>query len=222
MKRFFIIIILLLAAIGGGAYFYYNNKHVKIPEYQRTELEEIPKFASVEERNQYVDNFANAGEILDDENEDHTYNAGGFTTANVMNLAEISEYIGIDGMVFVQEELTLAMEMLPKLRKDTQGLEDNKIESYLSTYRNEIVRQYGISAIGKFKDFIMSLSFIDKGEKINEGVIIKSSIKKVGNNVSFDFTVKTNKENTYTYIITVVIFTLNETSDYLIYWSVRK
>jgi len=219
MKKL-IIMLLILLLIGGGAYLYHINKDNNIPEYQKNKYKEKLEFKTNEEKQEFVNEFASDGEILDEENEDYPYVVGGFTTANIPNVVDVLDYLGIEGMVFVKEELTLALEMLPKLKEDTRDLEVGELKRYFSEHENKIIKQYGITTLDKFQEFVESLAFIKENEKISEGVINTSSIEKVGNTVLFDLVIKDRAGNTNTYKIKVDTIPSGENVEFSLYWEV--
>ena len=219
MKKLLIIITILILSLIGGISFYYIRLQNNKPEYIKSKYKEMPGFENEKERQDFINQFASASEILEEENEDYPYNAGGIDTANIINIAELLDYIGVDGMVFAEEELTLSLEMLPRIKEDILDLSDSDLNRYLLEHQNMIIRQYGINDLESFKDFTQGLSYIKENEKISEGSIDINTIRKIGNSIFFELDVKTNKGNNNTYSIKIELAPSSEGTEYLIYWE---
>jgi len=221
-----LVIIIVIVGTTLGIYTYTTQKDKvqlrNIPEYQKEKLEEKPEFKSEKERMDYIKEFANKGNVLDEENDKHTYNAGGFKTANVLNLSALVEPLTINGMVLVEEELTLALEMLPIIKQNTLNMNDTEIGYFFSEHQNEIIRQYGIDNLKDFNKFIETLDFIKENEKILEGVIKKESVEKIGNTTSFDLEVVTTEDNKAIYRIKVALIPTENETTYNLYWDILE
>lgn len=214
MNKKVILLLIILLAIGifYGYNYYTHVRDSKFPDYY---IENRNKeFKTDEERKKYIKSLEGTPEEIEKHSFDDAEKSGGYLGIEIYGLDKLTDKMEIDTYINIEEKITLAINLLDQVYKDTNNFGENELLKYFNKKKNILFDNYGINEYEEFKRFLSNINYLDKRIIKAE---LSSEIEDVGNIYKFNLAFELENEMIKNQKIQL-IHMVNE-KKYLVVWE---